>query len=262
MKIKYLLILPLLLSFYNGCGPNIKILAPSIKIASVASSYQKTDPQGAIVSEKKHTVTLFHYTNIKFEHGNTIFRMIIENRGKEPVKISNESISVTFDGKDSNWNSKKIMLRPVNDFMSDLDKGCFRSELRVYAAFTNEVAKPVEQLTKEIKSPMATIDPSNPESLANEEKMRRIMEELLDSYGETVIQLSDDIKLLRTELSQLKESIPLIFIKPQNIMPDEIYNGIVACDTRFMKPDMEGKFNIVISIDGENHEFVFSRSFK
>ena len=51
-----------------------------------------------------------------------------------------------------------------------------------------------------------------------------------------------------------------LILKPQLIAPHKSIMGIVACDTREIPEDMEGNFLVVLSIDGEEYEFTFSRS--
>ena len=96
---------------------------------------------------------------------------------------------------------------------------------------------------------------------------------VLDRMGKTLVELADgtevtentkvkeSIKEMRAEFAQHKESLPLIFLRSQTIMPGEVYLGIVACDTRFMQPQTEGNLKVTVSIDSENHEFSFKRSF-
>ena len=73
MKIKIILLLILSVLLIQNCAPKKRL-----QIASIASSYQKKSPEGELISEKKHMVSLSHYTEIKTAQGKTMFRMIIE----------------------------------------------------------------------------------------------------------------------------------------------------------------------------------------
>ena len=95
MKTRIILLLILSVFLIQNCAPKKRL--QKIEITSEASSYQKTGPEGELISEKKHVVSLSYYTEIKMAQGKTMFRMTIENRGNEPVKIGYENVSVIFE---------------------------------------------------------------------------------------------------------------------------------------------------------------------
>ncbi|MFC1840936.1 hypothetical protein ACFL1N_15270 [Thermodesulfobacteriota bacterium] len=65
---------------------------------------------------------------------------------------------------------------------------------------------------------------------------------------------------IRVRRAQSFYAIPRIMLKPQVIMPNESVSGIFVCDTSKMKDNIEGNFKITVTIDGEEHKFIFSRS--
>ena len=72
--------------------------------------------------------------------------------------------------------------------------------------------------------------------------------------------LNYDIDIMRANNELLRQALEEIVIRPQSILPDNSFSGIVVCDTRAMNKDVEGNFKIVVSIDSEEHNFTFNRS--
>ena len=247
MKIRILFVLLLGLCFFQGC-------ARSVKISSSASSYQKTGPDGAVISEKKHTISLSYYTKFKDKVAldKTTFRMIILNRGNEPIKIDKENISVMFEQKGGNGSLKKIEVQQYDDFMSDLEKVHYLKDYIIIKRILKYIQSQVETLEKSIYR--------NPGSTPDMSRIQSRIEEILNNIARGAkMMIQNSVKIPRLEYGQLTESVPQIYIKPRTLMPDDVYNGILACDTRYMTDEEEGNFTITVSIDGEDHVFTFRR---
>lgn len=236
MKIKILILLFLSILFLQTCA--------EVKVASVASKDQKTDYNGAIVSEKKHVVSVSYYEEIDMHEsyhkeialsdfyfnksamceGKTMFRIVIVNRGKEKIKISRENISVIFNGKSEAWKNKKIEIQSLDDFIYDLDKNFFYNENRsiynVIKKYENKIPGDFERILK---------------------------------------LLNNGIEAGRKQFKQLIISVKKIYLECQTIIPGSVYNGVIACDTGEMTKKITGKFQVVILIDGEEYEFMFLR---
>ena len=102
MKTEILFAIILFVLIFQGCA-----VTDQVKVSPVASLYQKTDTDGFVVSQKRNIVSISYYTALDFIKDKTIFMINVENRVKNPVKISNENISVLFEVNDRDSVSKK-----------------------------------------------------------------------------------------------------------------------------------------------------------
>ena len=76
MKTKIILLLILSVLLTQNCAPKKRL--QKIEIISEESSYQKKGPEGELISEKKHMVSLSYNTEKKLNEmaqGKTIFRI-------------------------------------------------------------------------------------------------------------------------------------------------------------------------------------------
>jgi hypothetical protein len=236
MKIKILLVFFGLILFFQNCAPMI------VKIAGVASSDQKTDPYGAVISEKKHVVSLSHYTEIDLAKGKTIFMMIVQNGGKIPISISSDNIMVIFEGNSKDWASKRINIQSLDEFMKDLEKDYHYDENRTIAGI------------------LRIVDMAEDELKAKERAELREKELIVAMVEPKIVRSINEVKLKRKQFEQLEDSVPEIIMKPQTILPNNSISGIVVCDTGELDPKVEGIFRVVVSIDGQEHRFSFTRS--
>lgn len=235
MKIKILLVLFGLILFFQNCAPMM-----IVKIAGVASSDQKTDPYGAVISEKKHVVSLSHYTEIDYVKGKTIFMMIVQNRGKNPISINSDNILVIFEGNSKDWASKMIKIQSLDDFMKDLERDYYNDENRIIAGMLRKVDIAADEI--------------------RQKREEREMEFVVAKLEPALFNSLHKIELMRKEIEKLKEVVPEIIMKSQTVLPNNGISGIVVCDTGEMDPKIEGIFRVVVSIDGEQHTFSFTRS--
>jgi hypothetical protein len=60
-------------------------------------------------------------------------------------------------------------------------------------------------------------------------------------------------------LNMQEKYIEEFVIKPHVLLPGESSDGLVVCDTRDMNGKVEGDFQVVVSVDDEEHEFIFNR---
>lgn len=58
------------------------------------------------------------------------------------------------------------------------------------------------------------------------------------------------------------EAVKELVLQSRTLQPGEGGGGLVVCATRAMGSEVEGDFLLVVSIDGEQHEFTFNRSFE
>lgn len=195
---------------FQGCASK-----PEIK--TVASSEQKTDYDGAVVSQKKHLVSLSPYTDFKVNKlikDKTIFHMLIQNCGEKPIFINRDNISVSFEENGGEMSSRSIKIDSPLEMMRY--KG--------------------QSMKSRFPYSMTSVSDAHEEYIQDMEERRR------------------------HELKVLRDVLPKITLKSHTIIPDEAISVIFFCDTEELGPKTEGRFEIVITIDDEKHEFLFTRS--
>lgn len=139
--------------------------------------------------------------------------------------------------------------------MNDLDGAYYLAEYHSIKEILISIQSEIKKLEKLINDLLSRSTNQDQASID------RAIEKEMDKLDKGAGGAAAGILLKRAELGQLKESVPLIFLRPKTIIPDEVYNGIIACDTGFIRSDTEGNFKVAVSIDSKIHEFVFSRSF-
>lgn len=237
MKIKTLILLILSILFSQSCTSTD---ADKMALTVIASSDQKTDPNGGVVSEKKHMVSVSHYREMDFIKDKAIFKIIIENNGREPVKISNENISVTFKGKGMGGKFKNIHIQSLPEFMKNLDYD-----------FHNDEKKKINYLFRQAEMTAKKIEDTPPIAHAKES--------IAESFVQKFILTVNKIELKREQFKKLEEIMPDFLLKEQTILPGSIINAIMACNTSEIGPEEIGNFEVIIFLDGEMHRFTFER---
>ncbi len=232
MKIKISVILLGSIILFQGCSQKVQTVA-------VASSDQKTFYDGSLTSEKRCIVTLSLYNNIKLAKEKTIFQIIIQNRTKFPVKISKENISVIFQGNNTGKPLKNIQIESPEVFMAYLEDTYYNEEHRLIYDILRRASRTADDI-----------------EMRKEEREKKMVAAMFEPKLANTV---NKIKLMRDEIGQLKETVPDIVIKQSTILPSDTYIGIVVCDTAEISPEIEGEFKIIISVDGENHEFTIER---
>lgn len=232
MKTKILFILMGSFLFLQSCATS-----PTIKMAAVASLGQKTAYDGTVTSQKKHFVSLSPYNKL-YEgiiktgviKNKTMFMLTVQNCGENPVKITTDNVSVIFKGPGEDWAPNKINIQSYDDFMNSFEKEYNDNEKK----FIYSILYRVWSLCQigGMDSERAT------------DKMR---------------DLKYDIKSMRRQNEVLREMMPRFILKNQVITPGNSYTGIVVCDTHEIDPEIEGNFQVSVSIDEERHEFTFYR---
>ena len=235
MKIKLYLVLFLSVILLQSCAGRIKTVA-------VPSLMQKVDYDGAVISEKKHTVTLTHYTEFKHIKHKIIFNLLVQNRGTEPLSIGNENISTEFIESDEDSAPIKLEIQPLDDFMKDLENDYFNAEGRIVSNIFTNIGRTADRVEF-----LQETDPEAAENIAAMWASRFLFS--IDDLDETV-----------RIYEQFEGIVPPLVFKPQTIMPGRSVIGLIVYDTGDIDEKAEGEFNVVISIEGEEHRFVFSRS--
>lgn len=232
MKVKKTVMLIILASVFQSCAPT----ATRVKVTGISERDQKIFYDGSITSEKKYFVTLSHYTEIELAKGKTIFMIVVENGGEDPISISSDSISVRFEGKGTEWGSKNINIQSPDDFMKDLEEEYYSEEVRI-----------ISDIFKRLNMAPSDMFP---------EKIALFAARFENYFLNNMYKLEET----REDFEQLEYTIPEIMLKKRTIVPGDSINAIVVCDTRDMDASITGNFKIIVSIDGEEHRFTFKHS--
>jgi hypothetical protein len=216
--------------FFQSCTTS-----KTMKMAPVSTPDQKTGYDGTITSHKKHFVSLSPYNRFMniysktdFLKDKTMFILTVQNGGEKPIQVGYDNITVVFEGNDKEGALNKIAVQKSDDFLNHWENEYNDSEKKfVYSVihYTYVCAE------------MAACDPM----------------ELLEN-------LKYNLEAMRRQNQALRETLPEILVVPQRLMPGDNLNGIFICDTTGMDANMEGKFRIIVSVDGEEHKFNFKRS--
>jgi len=203
-------------------------------MAAVASRDQKIGYQETITSQKKHFVSLAPYSELNLAKDKTIFMLVVQNGGEEPIKISYDNISVMFEENTKKGAPDKINVQKFDDFMNDLKE-----------EYSNYEKKYMKAALEDIKT-----DSEYGSSAVSDS----------DSLKDKVDDLKKHIVSMRAQNQLLQEGLPEFDMKSQAIMPGDSHSGIVVCDTRAMNDKTEGNFQVVVSVAGEKHKFTFKRN--
>jgi hypothetical protein len=203
-----------------------------MKMSAVATPEQEVGYQETITSQKKHFVSLAPYRGRNAFDGTTSFILFVQNCGENPTNISNNNVSMIFEGKTKEWASRKISILSYDDLMNKLGGKMLREESAARWA------------------------------------VQTYYYDVYDMYGNyywTEIRRKESpaYGIAIHELGQLNRQMVLVeelVIKPQTLLPGENSGGLVVCDTRDMNDKVEGNFKVVVSVDDEEHEFTFSRN--
>jgi hypothetical protein len=128
----------------------------------------------------------------------------------------------------------------MDDFIKDLERNYMDDELRKIEKLIKKTEDTLKELTE-----------------CEEEQEKK---EIVSKYEFEFYSSLKKIQNMRKDIAQLRDSVSEIMMKPQTIMPDGSYSGILVCDTQDMNSKITGTFRIVVSIDGEDHILNFKRS--
>ncbi len=241
MKFKIISALFLLMVFMYSCSP--------VKVTGITSSDQKVFEDESVISEKKHAVTMSHYTKIEEAEDKTIFKIIVENRGEEPVKISEDNISVIFEESGEKKALKKIELQPFDNFMKDLEREYYSEELTLELRVLRDMEWTLLMIAA---APL-------PENADMGELAYNMEKALGEEFEPQFREMNETIEDLHEDIKQLREVLPEIIMKPKTIKPGDVIIAIFICDTRDMDKKVKGNFKIKFFVDSEEHRFTFAR---
>jgi len=203
---------------------------------AMASPDQKTAYDGTIISQKKHFISLSPYpeldnaiTEIGLAKDKIKFILNVQNGGEESIDMGYDNISVIFQGTGADQAPKIINIQSVDDFMTEFEKEYYEGEKKFIYSTLYEVSSLCKY--------------GGMDSETSTDKMQ---------------DFKYDIEDMRRQYEVLREMLPRVLLRRQNIMPGDTYTGVVICDTRGLNPKTGGRFMVTVSVDGEEHRFTFN----
>jgi hypothetical protein len=162
---------------------------------------------------------------------NAIFNIIIENGGEEPITISNENISMIFEGHDKKQTVKKLDVLSAKKFMNDVEyeyrKRAINALVQISRSKDDIYATSLDGVNGKVKF--------------------------------TVVSPGVVGRGRRIDIKTLRETLPDLILNQKTIMPRESITALISCRTNEIPRGIEGNFKINVSIDGEEHLFSFTR---
>ena len=191
----------------------------NMRLSAIPSTEQQVGYQETITSQKKHFVSLAPYREFSPSDSNTSFVLFVKNCGKEPIDLGTNNVSVTFEGNTGKWASRKIAVLSHDDLMEEWRR----------------------EISAEMSVARLYIDTYYPNEY--------------DLDAKKIGPMIPSINRLNTQMALLDK----LAVKPQTLLPGENCGGLVVCDTLSMDDKTEGKFQVLVSVNGEEHEFTFNR---
>lgn len=235
--------------FLSSCAPT-----QLTKMSAVATSDQKVGYEGTITSRKKHFVSLAPYNELNVAKDRTMFMLGVQNFGDTPFDIGYGGVAVRFQDSAMSLPVKRINIQSYDDFALDVREEQSQKEKNYIRDELEDVIIKLETSSSSFSSSSSSSSDSTSSSSSSSE----------DDTGEEVeVMLEDlemDIETMRANNQLLREALPAIVMKPQaTIMPGGSYSGVMVCDTRDLDEEMEGRFQLAVLVDGEEHIFTFNR---
>jgi len=256
MKTKILLILMGSILALQCCATNIQ----TIKVTPIASPEQKIaniNGKEFITSQKKYIVSLSPYSLPDIARDKTMFQLLVQNRGDEPIRIGYENVSMTFQENTKEGASNRINIQSFDDFMKDFSAETKKNESEWYKSALMDVKDLRQGEVDDIKDKYGQDDPNDKTIQMRKQADIDKLEAKIRVDGRD---LDDRLARRRAKDIQLRNELIELVMKPQTIMPGGDKLSLVVGDTRNLDKNAEGKFQVIISVDGEEHGFTFNRS--
>ena len=202
-----------------------------MEMSAVLSPEQHEGYKETITSQKKHFVSLAPYRENNPASSNTAFILFVKNCGDHPIDICTQNVSAEFFGNDPKWISRGITVFSPDDLMRVLE----------IEQHSNEVAA---------RSSVKTYNYYTYDAYGNITGSRTATR--LEPRYHSAVGILHEVKLGMQMVEEL-------VLQPQTLPPGEGGGGLVVCDTRAMNSKIEGNFHLIVSVNGEQHEFTFSR---
>jgi len=220
-----------------------------MKITIVPNRDQKVGFEETITSKKKHFVSMAPYSKI-FIGDRTMFMVSIQNHGELPVDVSNNDISVTFEYNTKNGDVNPVKVQILNDVANAFKMESRLNELSLINPVLINADKNLKSIIENLRrSGNGNID-------ANEINLE------IDKIAVSIEEKRMELETMHEQDQQILEAMPDFIISQQIIMPNDSYTGVMVCDTGNLDARVEGKFKILVSIDGEEHGFTFKRTYE
>lgn len=260
------ILLILVFTLLQGCT------ARYMHMSSIACEGQQTLNEfgkETIISQKKHYVSLAPYREYKSTTDNTSYVLIVCNLGDEPISVGSENVSIIFNSHLDKWNLRPVKILSYNDLIREIEK---EEAKRRRAATQAYATGPHSVLDVYSSNPFRTytIDPyTNIPIPAEYQQGAYLGISPMPTYQIPASQvvanqnsqfLRDNLESIAANARSSREFIDSTVMKTQTIFPGESYGGLIVSDTKKMNHRVEGTFEILVAIDGEDHLFKVGRT--
>ena len=280
MRSKILLILMLII--LQGCSSVYYMKMEAVKTDGQKVIYN--DGKETLVSQKTNFVSLAPYRELNLANGKTSFILFVQNMGEKPITVSKDNVSVTFKGTTEKWASQSINVQSYNDIILEIEAEEAKQRraaawLAVANAINAQNAARSTTTTYNSGSVYGNYNANSYGTYANNPYSMNTMGNLSGTYsGYSTTTTYDPAKAqalanqnnqnFRNNLNNIaaqaqssRQLIDALFMKTQTIMPGQSHGGLVVSDTRSMNQEVEGNFEVVVSVGEEKHKFIINRSF-
>ncbi|WP_163836998.1 hypothetical protein [Spartinivicinus ruber] len=237
-----------------------------------------------IISQKKHFVALAPYQEIYYSNTKTSFVLFIQNMGEYPVTVSPDNVQVTFINNTPGQPQKNVKVQSYNEIMLEIEAEEARQ--RQAAAWT-AIAGALNALSAATStsttyssgtgygsynsnsygtyantpysintlgnvsgnysgySTTTTYDPTKAQILANQNNQN----------------FRNNLNNIAIQAQSSRQFVEELVMQTQTIMPGGSHGGLVVTDTRDMNHKIEGAFQVVVTVDKEEHNFTINRKY-
>jgi len=161
--------------------------------------------------------------------------LFVKNCGNDPITISSDDVSVILESKSKEQPSAKIAVVSYQALINEMEltkMGILKSEIDTESSYS-------EIQSRRQSSASSSVDWT-----------------LINARNNEVNRLRN----MGAEMQSIQQLMEKLVLKPQTLLPGESNSGLVVCDIGNININIEGDFQIVTFIGGEEHEFTFKRS--
>lgn len=224
-----------------------------MKLAPVDNGAQKiVNAKGkqTLISEKKLFVSLAPYKSQIHTSEDTPYLLHVDNLTNEPVKISSKNVRVKLKATSSTdeLSEQEIAVLSYNDLMRQVEQEA--KDQRRKAERGSKVPTSVDNSRNMLDDTQSAVVDGHKPFEAAEDQDDEIRNKMV----------AEKLEATFKKLNKKRQFIKRRVMKPKTIAAGQTHGGLIVTDTRSLDSQVEGVFEIVVSIGGEQHTFLISRT--